>query len=110
MATAEGQVRVACPDCGLVQRLPAPRRRHIAECRRCARQLAGTALGRIDAPLALALAALLLLIPATIEPLLSVSSHGAERACWLSSGIVGLWHEGFAALAIVVGAFCLAFP
>ncbi|MFI4908932.1 MAG: paraquat-inducible protein A [Steroidobacterales bacterium] len=108
--TAERQPKVACPDCGLVQRLPVVQRRHIAECRRCARLLAGPATGRIDAPLALAVAALLLLIPGTIEPLLSVASHGAARTCWLSSGIAGLWGEGFAPLAVIVGAFCLALP
>ena len=110
MVTAERQARVACPDCGLVQRLPVVRRRHIAECRRCGRLLAGPATGRVDAPLALALAALLLLLPASIEPLLSVASHGAARICWLSSGITGLWGGGFAPLAVIVGAFCLAFP
>lgn len=110
MVTAERQARVACPDCGLVQRLPLVQRGHIAECRRCARLLAGPAAGRIDAPLALAVAALFLLIPATVEPLLSVASHGAARDCWLSSGIAGLWAEGFAPLAVIVGAFCLAFP
>src|SRR5690242_318963 len=110
MVIAERQARVACPDCGLVQRLPVVGRRHVAECRRCGRLLAGPAMGRVDAPLALALAAVLLLIPATVEPLLSVASHGAARICWLSSGIAGLWREGFASLAIVVGAFCLAFP
>ncbi|MGA9369883.1 MAG: hypothetical protein WBV35_20655, partial [Steroidobacteraceae bacterium] len=75
MTTAENEARVACPDCGLVQRLPALTGWHFAECRRCARLLAGPAMGRVDAPLALALAALLLLIPATIEPLLRVASH-----------------------------------
>src|SRR6185437_6740283 len=110
MATAEHHAWVACPDCGLVQRLPPVGRGHIAECRRCERLLAGAATGRVEAPLALALAALLLLIPATVEPLLSVASHGAARTCWLASGITGLWHEGFMALAVIVGAFCLAFP
>lgn len=110
MATAERQVRVACPDCGLVQRLPVIRRRQIAECRRCARVLAGPAAGRIEAPLALALAALLLLLPATAAPLLVVSSHGAARTSWLWSGIAGLWREGFVPLAAVVGAFSVAFP
>jgi paraquat-inducible protein A len=110
MATAESQARVACPDCGLVQRLPRVRRRHIAECRRCARVLAGPAGGRIDAPLALALAALLLLVPATIDPLLRVAAHGAARTCWLWSGIGGLWHEGFRGLALIVAAFSLALP
>jgi paraquat-inducible protein A len=93
-----------------VQLLPSLRPRQLAECRRCARLLAGPATGRVDAPLALAVAALLLLIPATVEPLLSVISHGAARICWLSSGIVGLWHEGFAPLAVIVGAFCVVFP
>jgi paraquat-inducible protein A len=110
MATAERQVRVACPDCGLVQRLPALGRRQIAECRRCGRMLAGRAAGRIEAPLALALAALLLLIPSTVEPMLAVSAHGAARMSWLWSGIAGLWREGFAPLAAVVGAFSLALP
>jgi paraquat-inducible protein A len=110
MVIAERQARVACPDCGLVQRLPLVGRRHIAECRRCNRLLAGPATGRVDAPLALTLAALLLLVPATVEPLLSVASHGAARTCWLWSGITGLWGEGFASLAVIVGAFCLAFP
>jgi len=114
MTTAENQAetetRVACPDCGLVQRLPALTGAHLAECRRCARLLAGPAMGRVDAPLALALSALLLLIPATVEPLLSVASHGAARTCWLSSGIVGLWQQGFASLAVVVGAFAVVFP
>ncbi len=110
MATAERQVRVACPDCGLVQRLPAMTRRHIAECRRCARVLAGPAAGRIEAPLALASAALLLLIPATVEPMLMVAAHGAARTSGLWSGIAALWREGFAPLAAVVGAFSLALP
>jgi len=110
MAAAESQARVACPDCGLVQRLPVVRRRHIAECRRCARLLAGPSTGRVDAPLAFALAALLLLVPGTVEPLLSVASHGAARICWLWSGVGGLWREGFGALAVIVAAFSLAFP
>lgn len=110
MATAERQARVACPDCGLLQRLPALGRRQLAECRQCARLLAGPAAGRIEAPLALAVAALLLLMPATVAPLLVVSSHGAARVSWLWSGIAGLWHEGFTPLAAVVGAFSVAFP
>jgi paraquat-inducible protein A len=114
MATAENQAenasKVACPDCGLVQRLPALTGWHFAECRRCARLLAGPAMGRVDAPLALALGALLLLIPATVEPLLSVASHGAARTCWLSSGIIGLWQQGFESLAVIVGAFAVVFP
>jgi paraquat-inducible protein A len=74
------------------------------------RLLAGPATGRVDAPLTFALAALLLLLPATVEPLLTVVSHGAARTCWLWSGIAGLWREGFEPLAVIVGAFSLTFP
>lgn len=101
MGTAERQVRVACPDCGLVQRLPGMGRRQIAECRRCARMLAGPAAGRIEAPLALASAALLLLLPATVEPMLAVAAHGAARMSWLWSGIAGLWREGLDRKSVV---------
>lgn len=111
MATARHQVqRIACPDCGLVQLLPSLRPRHLAECRRCARLLAGPATGRVDAPLALAGAALLLLVPATVAPLLRVVSYGAVRTSWLASGIGGLWVQGFPSLAAITAAFSVAFP
>ena len=64
--------RIACPDCGLMQLLPSPAPGQKAECARCLKVLAGSATGRIGAPLALAISALLLLVPATIAPLMVV--------------------------------------
>jgi paraquat-inducible protein A len=110
MSTAERPLRLACPDCGLVQRLPPLARRQLAECRRCARHLAGPGTGRVEAPLALALAALLLLVPATLQPLLVVAAHGAARTSWLWTGVAGLWRQGFAPLAVVVAIFSVALP
>src|SRR5450756_2196740 len=62
--------RIACPDCGLVQLLPPPGPGELAECGRCARVLAGPATGRVGAPLALAAATLVLMVPAIIAPLM----------------------------------------
>jgi paraquat-inducible protein A len=102
--------RIACPDCGLVQILPHPRHGQVAECARCAGVLAGAATGRIGAPLALAAAALMLLVPATVAPLMLVSTYGAERKSWLPSSAEALWHDGFPSLGLLVGVFSIALP
>jgi paraquat-inducible protein A len=102
--------RIACPDCGLVQELPPAGHGQVAECARCRRVLAGTATGRIGAPLALAAATLVLLIPATVAPLILVSTYGAQRKSWLPSSAQALWSDGFASLALLVGTFSIALP
>src|SRR3954447_23478611 len=91
--------RLACPDCGLMQVLPALSGRQMAVCRRCDGTLASPARGRIDAPLALAGAALVLLVPALIWPLMTVSSLGAIRQSWLETCVSALWEQGFSSLA-----------
>jgi paraquat-inducible protein A len=102
--------RIACPDCGLVQLLPPPAPGQKAECVRCRKVLAGSATGRIGAPLALASAALLLLVPATIAPLMLVSTYGADREAWLPSSAAALWNDGFASLGVLVATFSIALP
>ena len=79
-------------------------------CRRCEGTLAGSATGRVDAPLALAAASLALLIPAFVWPLMTVSSLGAQRASWLHTCVTALWDQGFASLAAVVAAFSVVVP
>lgn len=93
-----------------MQMLPILVGRQTAVCRRCDRTLAGPATGRVDAPLALAGAALVLLIPALIWPLMTVSSLGAVRQSWLQTCVTALWDQGFASLAAVVGAFSIILP
>jgi paraquat-inducible protein A len=104
------RTQVACPDCGRVQTLPEASPHHVAECMRCRRVLAGPATGRIDGPLALCLAALVLLVPANGFALMHVSTLGASRAGWLSSSVDQLWQQGFPLLAIVVAAFAISLP
>jgi paraquat-inducible protein A len=102
--------RLACPDCGLMQVLPALSGRQMAVCRRCDGTLASPARGRIDAPLALAGAALVLLVPALIWPLMTVSSLGAIRQSWLETCVSALWEQGFSSLAALVAAFSIILP
>ena len=102
--------RLACPDCGLMQVVPALSGRQTAVCRRCDGTLASPARGRIDAPLALASAALVLLVPALIWPLMTVSSLGAIRQSWLETCVSALWEQGFSSLAALVAAFSIVLP
>jgi paraquat-inducible protein A len=72
--------------------------------------LAGAVTGRIGAPLALAGAALMLLVPATIAPLMVVSAHGASREGGLPGSAAALWQDGFPSLGVLVATFSIALP
>jgi paraquat-inducible protein A len=105
-----GPERVACPDCGLVQIMPPARQPCVTECSRCGRVLAGPATGRVDAPLAFSVAALLLLLSALAAPLMKVSTYGALRMSWVPSAASGMWDDGFESLAVLVAVFGIALP
>ena len=90
--------------------MPPPRRGHVTECGRCGCVLAGRATGLVAAPLALTMAALLLLLPACVAPLMIVNTYGSVRMSWLPSGVVAMWTDGFPSLAVVVGTFSIALP
>ena len=102
--------RVACPDCGLMQLLPIVGNKQMAVCRRCEGILAGPARGRVEAPLALAASALVLLIAAVVWPLMTVSSLGAQRQSWLETCVSALWNQGFLSLAVLVAVFTVVLP
>lgn len=93
-----------------MQMLPVIGRGQTAMCRRCDSTLAGPATGRVDAPLALAGGALVLLLAALVWPLMTVSSLGAARESWLDTCVTALWGQGFLSLAALVAAFTVALP
>src|SRR5882757_110563 len=93
-----------------MQMLPVLGRGQTAMCRRCDSTLAGPATGRVEAPLALAGAALVLLLAALVWPLMTVSSLGAARESWLDTCVSALWGQGFLSLAALVAAFTVALP
>ena len=101
---------IGCADCGLVQILPPVPADAIAECARCRRGFASPARGSIDTALALSVAALLLLLPAALLPLMRVTSFGVQRRDWLPTGVEALWNDGFASLSVVVFMFSIAIP
>lgn len=101
---------IACPDCGLWQRCAGVPVGYHAECHRCRKVLARPSSHGLDASLALVASALLLWVPACIEPFLRVSADGAVRLSALTSGVTDLWVGGYPSLAVVVAAFSIVIP
>lgn len=102
---------IGCPDCGTIQILPPHRLGVTVKCWRCRAVLERTAGRSIDAALACSIAALLLLVPANVFPLLSLSVIGIYRQSHLASGAALLWSHGWAILAagVVIQGICLPF-
>ncbi len=101
---------IACPDCGLWQRLARVPRGFRAECRRCRKALARPQSRALDAALALVAAALLVWLPTCIAPFMVVTADGAVRRSALVSGVEALWAAGFPSLALIVAAFSIVLP
>lgn len=101
-----------CPACAAAQRLPRLGRGERALCTRCGDEIAR---GRADASdartaAAFALAALILLVPANIEPILVLEYLGRARSSTIWQGCVALWDEGMWVVAIVVFLASIAIP
>lgn len=101
---------IACPDCGLLEELPALSQGCNAECALCGGDLERTSGRSITAGLCCALGTLALLIPGNLFPLLSVGIFGMHNQNRLASGIVMLWDRNWLLLAILTGAFALVLP
>ena len=60
--------------------------------------------------LAMVCAALLLLVPANLEPFLTTTALGVSRQSILASSAVSMWTDGWALLAVAIGLFVMVFP
>jgi paraquat-inducible protein A len=101
---------IGCPHCGLVQRVPETPRGSVLECVRCGNTLSAPAAAGIDVSLAFSVAALVLMLPAALSPLMSLASFGAQRRDWLPTGVEVLWNDGFPSLATVVFFLSIVIP
>jgi paraquat-inducible protein A len=92
----------SCNTCGLLQQLdPLPPRR-VAECARCGSRLAEGRHGSLELTAALALAALVLYVPANLYPIMRMHFHGAYTESTVWDGVVKLADMGQWFVAIVV--------
>ncbi|MEO8508742.1 MAG: paraquat-inducible protein A, partial [Betaproteobacteria bacterium] len=96
---------VACRGCDLLQRIPVLTPGGKARCARCNQLLATAPADPLDRPLALALAAAIVLVIANVTPLMSLNAEGREATTTLSGGAIRMWLQGSEITAVIVG-FC----
>ena len=96
---------VACDTCGLVQRVEGLGHGWVAQCARCdAFLMASRDEGRLHLFAALALAALVLYVPANLYPILHMSAYGAYSESTVWDGTRGLLenNEWFVGIVVLV--------
>lgn len=93
---------VACPNCDLVQRLPAIDFDHIARCPRCETELWRRREDSLNRTLALAIAAAVLWIIANTMPMLGLTAVGRESFTTVFGGSKLLWEHGQEIVAALI--------
>jgi paraquat-inducible protein A len=101
---------VACPDCGVVETLPAAPVRGRLECWRCGHVLENTTGRSLEIALACALTTLVLLVPANFMTLMTVRVAGIEDSTHLASGLVTAWTQHWPLVAIILGLQGIVLP
>lgn len=101
---------VACPDCDLLQRVPALPPGGTARCVRCGLALGFNKPGSLDRSMALAVAALIAFLLANMEPLMGVSFAGRASSTTILGGVQTMWLQGEKITAILVALFVVVAP
>jgi paraquat-inducible protein A len=101
---------VACPDCGLAQRLRRPQFHEIAVCTRCRAVLDAPGSPDLKMPLAMAIAGIFLAAIANLTPLLTVRLAGIVRPSLLITGPIALGEDGLGPLGVLVAALSILIP
>jgi paraquat-inducible protein A len=96
------QELLCCPGCGLTLRADAPSRGERAECPRCGTTVSRGTHGSLQLTAALALAALILYIPANIYPILRMHFYGAYSESTVWDGVVSLAQSQQYFVALIV--------
>jgi paraquat-inducible protein A len=94
---------IACHACDLVHRRDPILARGRVRCVRCGAELYRTNDGGLDAAIAYAVCALVLFVLANAFPLVALKVNGTTRAATLVGAAVGLYRQGYASIALLVG-------
>ena len=101
---------LACPQCGTLQDLEPIPIGVTAYCPVCRNTFERTSGRSIAAAFACACSTFVLLFPANLLPLLSVSLLGQTHVSRLGSGVVALWQHQWVIMAVMVAAFAVILP
>ncbi|MGZ6292512.1 MAG: paraquat-inducible protein A, partial [Syntrophales bacterium] len=96
---------MACPDCDLLQSIPALPPGGKARCSRCGHIVASSKVDSLDRTLALTVTAAIVLIIANTTSLMGLSAVGREASTTILGGALEMWLQGQEITALLV-AFC----
>jgi paraquat-inducible protein A len=108
--SAQQQGIARCNECGKLSRLPALSGSTNATCPRCGAALSFRKLRSLQRSWAYTLAAIALMLPANILPILTVVSFGQADSDTIMSGVVKLWVADLQAIAAIVFIASIAVP
>lgn len=109
MASLSADV-VACPDCDLLQRIPALSPGGSAYCPRCGRKVATSKPGSLERTTALAVAAAIAFLITNVEPLMGLSLAGREASTTIAGGVWQMWEQGEKITALLIALFAVIAP
>jgi paraquat-inducible protein A len=100
---------IACPTCGLLQRVGRLPPGTIAECVRCGDVVFQMKAGSLASTAALSLAALILYVPANLYPIMRMNLHGAYSENTIWDGCVALFqsNQWFAAVVVFLASIVI---
>jgi paraquat-inducible protein A len=101
---------IVCRDCDLVCRDPFEARAARLHCPRCGFHLRAAPSRSLDAALALAVTAAILLLILNANPLLSIRLQGTSRDATLLGAAGAMWTQGMRPVALLVFATTVIFP
>jgi paraquat-inducible protein A len=101
---------VACPECDLLQRIPALSPGGTACCPRCGCRLSACKPDSIDRTLALSVAAAIAFLIANMEPLMGLSVAGRESSTTIAGGAWQMWLQGERIAALLIALFAVIAP
>lgn len=101
---------VVCNECGAVHERITLARGTVARCRRCSALLGRAHPMRLDAFLAFAMAALLLIVIGNTAPIVTLDLRGVMTHATLPQAIRATWEAGQPLVALLTAATALVFP
>lgn len=101
---------LVCEDCDAVHQRPRLARRDLARCRRCGATLARGAWLTLDGQLAVALAAAVVFVIASVSPIVTLTLRGVSAEASLWQATLGTWNAGEHLVAVLAALTAFVFP
>jgi paraquat-inducible protein A len=101
---------IACHDCDLLLARPEVPPGSVAQCPRCGSTLITRSANSIERSLALAIAGLILFVPANLYPLLTLEAVGLRQSQTVFSSAMSLYDDGLWLVALLILLFVMLVP